>query len=144
MHLSDEQKEIIVDCLTEHLDLSTIILFGSAAKGKLRHDSDVDLAVITKQSYGPYELFIIAQKLAEKLNREVDLIRFDTASPVLQTQILAHKEILLDLDSTARQYMFMRALKEYAMLNEERKAILQKFGYTQEGEGSFDDGRPVK
>jgi hypothetical protein len=33
---------------------------------------------------------------------------------------------LLDRDPLQRQYAFMRALKEYAMLNEERKAIITK------------------
>lgn len=138
--LSVCQKNAIVQYLKEHLQTYTVILFGSAAKGKLRPDSDIDIAILTENSYTPYQLFMAAGDLADKLKREVDLIDFNQASTVLKAQIVGSGVTLVDDKPLERQYAFMRALKEYAMLNEERKAFLTKMNFFNGEESSFDKG----
>lgn len=69
------------------------------------------------------------QRLADMLHREVDLIDFQKASSVFKAQIVSDSILLCDDEPTERQYAFMRALKEYAMLNEERHEILEHRGY---------------
>lgn len=133
--LTNEQKNTIIEQIQTRLKADTIILFGSAARGEMRDDSDVDIAFISKEDSSPYQSFMIAQELAEKLNREVDLIDFAAASTVFQTQIMETGILLLDDAPLRRQYAFMRALKEYALLNDERKVILQSLGY----KGGVDD-----
>ena len=82
---------------------------------------------MTPEVHNPYDLFIVAGELAEKLKREVDLVDFRQASPVFQVQIASSGIVLLDQDPADRHYAYMRAYKEYAMLNEERKEILQNY-----------------
>ncbi len=123
--LSEERKKLIVEYLTEHLKCETIILFGSATRGALREDSDIDISYLSDQQNSHYERFMIAQGLAMLLKMDVDLINFDLASSVFKVQILSNYEILYDQNSVRKDYAFMRALKEYALLNEERAVILR-------------------
>ncbi|AKG33632.1 hypothetical protein VK70_02700 [Paenibacillus durus ATCC 35681] len=46
-------------------------------------------------------------------------------SPVFRAQIIGIGILLRDAEPLKRQQLFMRSLKEYAMLNEERWEILQ-------------------
>lgn len=128
--LSNDQKNYIVQFLSEQLQAYTVVLFGSAAKGTMRDDSDVDIAFLTDSTFTSYEIFMKAQYLADYLGREVDLVDFQQSSTVFKAQIVGYGKVLLDAQPVKRQYAFMRALKEYASLNEERKSILEKLGYS--------------
>ncbi|ANS75269.1 hypothetical protein AWM70_12195 [Paenibacillus yonginensis] len=124
--LTSSQLEEIVNILVEHVNPASIILFGSFAKKKSRPDSDMDLAYIPdQQKPDAYERFRIAALIADKTGREVDLIDFEQASPVLRAQIIDSGLLLYEPDSLKRQLLFMRSLKEYAMLNEERREIIE-------------------
>ncbi|MEX2414783.1 MAG: nucleotidyltransferase domain-containing protein [Paenibacillaceae bacterium] len=134
--LSNDHIQFIIEYLSEHLDVHTVILFGSAVHEVMRNDSDVDLAFLADEEFSTYQIFMKAQGLADHLGREVDLVDFRQASAVFKAQIVGNGKLLLDNQPIIRQYAFMRALKEYALLNEERKVVLEKNGY--EGEITFD------
>jgi predicted nucleotidyltransferase len=58
-----------------------VYVFGSAAHGSLRADSDVDLAV---SGLPPAVFFRAASKAADALNRPADLIDLDDESAVVK------------------------------------------------------------
>ena len=62
------------------------ILFGSAAKGRLRPDSDIDIGILTlpDRALSFNEELALATELERLLGREVDLVRLDTASTLLR------------------------------------------------------------
>jgi predicted nucleotidyltransferase len=124
--LNEHQLELIKKTLIQQLNPHLIVLFGSAAAGKLRNDSDIDIAFLSDQPFDAYQIFMIAQQLASKLNFDVDLINLNEASTVFKSQIVGHGVILYDSEPTRRMYYYMNALKAYAMLNEERQPILDK------------------
>ncbi|HEY0827595.1 MAG TPA: nucleotidyltransferase domain-containing protein [Bacilli bacterium] len=128
--LSVEHKKFIIEHLSGRVEAYCIILFGSAASLRLRVDSDVDIAFMSEKTFSTYELFMVAQEMAGVLGREVDLIDFQKANTVFQAQIIGNGAILLDNKPMSRQYAFMRALKEYAFLNDERSEILKNLGFT--------------
>ncbi|MBD2843921.1 nucleotidyltransferase domain-containing protein [Paenibacillus sp. IB182496] len=99
----------------------------------MRADSDVDLAFISEGAHTPYRVFEVAAQVADCLKRDVDLVEFLQASTVFQAQVVGSGELLLDEDPTRRSYLFMQALKAYAMLNEERHEILVRRGFIKEG-----------
>jgi predicted nucleotidyltransferase len=119
-------KDIIVQHLSEHLSPYTIVLFGSQAKGTMSGESDVDIAFLADHVFSEYEIFMVAQSLADKLKKDVDLVDLFKASTVLRAQIVGTGALLLDKDPIRRMTFFMRALKEYALLNEERRPILER------------------
>lgn len=125
--LSEESLSIIVEVLRQELSPDFIILFGSFSDDTARPDSDVDIAFLGSIKRSRYELFMIAQRLATQLDKDVDLIDLDTASTVLRQQV-AHKGALIFSENEQKYVEFrMRAYKEYARLNEERADVLRRF-----------------
>lgn len=125
--LSEESLSIIVEVLRQELSPDFIALFGSSSDGTDRPDSDVDIAFLSSIKKSRYEIFLIAQRLATQLDKDVDLIDLDTASTVLRQQV-AHKGALIFSENEQKYVEFrMRAYKEYARLNEERAEVLRRF-----------------
>jgi predicted nucleotidyltransferase len=117
--------EAVKSFLIEELQAELIYLFGSYAKGNARPDSDLDLAFLSSKEIDDYQRFLTAQKLASKLNIEVDLIDLKKASTVFKAQIIQGK-LLYAEDKKQKQEFEMLTLKKYARLNEERKEIIDK------------------
>jgi predicted nucleotidyltransferase len=120
-------EPIITDVLTEKLSPFLIILFGSTVKGNARQSSDIDIAFLSDEKVpDQYELFMIAQELASKLQREVDLIDLSQASTVFQAQVVSTGKVIYCTDENKRAQFEMKTLKMYAKLNEERSPIIKK------------------
>ena len=64
--------------------IEVAILFGSAATGKLRPDSDVDIGILCSQDSGFDVELALGADLERVFGREVDLVRLDTASTLLR------------------------------------------------------------
>ena len=126
MYLSDQQLKQIEDYLAKTLDPYLIVLFGSAATGKLRADSDIDLAYLSDQDIEAYDLFMLSQQLASLLGRDVHLLNLNQVPTVLQAQVIDKGKMILDREPNRRQEFFILIFKTYARLNEERAPILAK------------------
>jgi len=124
MDMGDEHISQIVDGLKDEIHPYLLVIFGSYAKGLIRDDSDIDIAYLSDKNYSSYEKFMAAQQLAGILDREIDLLDFNTASTVMQAQIISSGKVIYCTDELRRMNFYMRAFKEYALLNEERAAIL--------------------
>ena len=72
MQLSQDSQETIVKFLQEKLNPELIYLYGSFAQGEGRKDSDIDLAVCTDPR--KCRAFLLANELAQRLRRDVDLV----------------------------------------------------------------------
>lgn len=124
--MNEKLEQLIIDFLQEKLSPYLIVLFGSTVKGTLRNDSDLDIAFLAEQNHDAYEIFLIAQELASQINRDVDLVDLNQASTVFQAQIVSTGKVIYCLDEMKRAHFFMKTLKMYAKLNEERAPILHK------------------
>lgn len=124
--LTASELQTIKDHLVAGLSPHLLVLFGSAAKGRLRKDSDIDIAYLSDGRLGDYEVFMLAQQLADLVGREVDLIDLDQASTVFKVEILGAGQIIYDNDSARRMRFQMRTLKDYSLLNEERRPIIER------------------
>ncbi|MBL8726125.1 MAG: nucleotidyltransferase domain-containing protein [Planctomycetes bacterium] len=110
-------------------------LFGSVARGQDRRDSDVDLAVVLGRRKGPQledldRLALMQQQLGDLLQRAVDLVPLDGASPDLRHHVLADHVLLLDGDHDARVEFEIRTRQDYAdhlpFLLAYRQAVLRR------------------
>lgn len=115
-----------IQILKEEFNPIVIYLFGSAARNQLRKDSDIDIAFLTENEIDPYICFMKVQELADIFKRDVDLIDLNTSSTVFKAQVVGTGKRIYCSDETKRMYFEMRALKAYAILNEEREEILKK------------------
>ena len=117
--------------LIEHLrksvpGLIALYRFGSQAKGTVRPDSDIDLAVLAHNPIPPMHRFELAQELAIQLHRDVDLVDLRTASTVMRMQVISTGECLDAPNEPTRREFEMYVFSDYARLNEERREILKR------------------
>jgi len=117
--------------LIEHLrrsvpELIALYRFGSRAKGTARPDSDMDLAILTRDPIPAMRRFELAQYLAIQLHRDVDLVDLRSASTVMRMQVISTGTCLDAQDEPARREFEMYAYSDYARLNEERRDILKR------------------
>ena len=114
----------VVNVLNTAVSPQLIYLFGSTAKGTSHSKSDLDVAFLSPVTLDEYEVFMLAQQLASKINRDVDLVDLRKASTVFQGQIVATGKIIYCTDEQTRMNYEMKVLKMYAKLGEERKLII--------------------
>lgn len=118
--------ELIKDVLIKKLSPWLIYLFGSANTGKVRTDSDVDVAFLSDNQSDEYEVFLVAQELAEALGREVDLINLEQASEVFRAEIIGSRQVIYEADVQRRYWFETNVLMDYALLNERRQPVLDR------------------
>ena len=124
--LTNNILEKAQDFLINKINPSFIIVFGSFANGTTHKESDIDLAFFKKeQNSSSYEVFMLAQELADILKMDVDLVDLNHASTVFQAQIFSTGKVIFSNDENLRMNIEMTALSMYAKLNEERKPILE-------------------
>lgn len=71
------------------------VLFGSAARGELRPDSDVDIAILPVDRALSLRAELDLQvALSRACGRDVDLVRLDLASTLVRWEVARHAEKL--------------------------------------------------
>lgn len=116
----------LVSLIESHIGpVQALYVFGTAARGEERPDSDIDLAVLPRQPLTDLQRWELAQELALVLGKDVDLIDLRTASTVLRSEILhsSHK-LYQQADGAAVEAFEDFIVSDYARLNEERAGIL--------------------
>lgn len=84
--------------LSEFPEIETAIVFGSAAHGQARRDSDIDIAVAARRPLLAAEKIDLIEALAQRTGRPVDLVDLRTVAAPLLGQILRHGIRLLGSD----------------------------------------------
>lgn len=74
--------------LFEHYRVRKAAVFGSAARGEERPDSDVDILVEMGEGRA-FDFFSLQEDLSEQFGRRVDLVEYVALRPELKDSILA-------------------------------------------------------
>lgn len=77
-------------------DVRVLKLFGSAARGEDRQDSDVDFLVEFDGDKSLFDLIGLELELKEFLGRDVDLLTEPALSPYLRDRILASASVIYE------------------------------------------------
>jgi len=70
-------------------------VFGSAVRGQLRPESDIDILVRIGDDISLLGFVGLKLDLEQALGRRVDLVEYDTIKPRLREQILEEQEMIL-------------------------------------------------
>jgi len=100
MNLTDIQPvpEIVAqakEVLCNEQGLKLAIVYGSAATGKMRADSDVDLAVLFDRPLSAEQKMILMSHLERELHRDVDLVDLFALSGTILKQVLSKGRVLI-------------------------------------------------
>ena len=93
MKLDDEQKSIITEKLKRE-NATSIVVFGSYARGDANRDSDVDILANFEDEKTLIDMNRIERELSEILGMKVDLVTENSISPHISRKI-SEKEVLL-------------------------------------------------
>jgi predicted nucleotidyltransferase len=118
--LSDETIARIRDVLDADPDVEVAAMFGSAARGRLRPDSDVDIYVrlLPGVSWSLHHELSLASDLSAAARREIDLIVEDEGrtSVILRLEVARHGRLLLERRPGAWVDLRARAMLAHADL----------------------------
>lgn len=70
-------------------------LFGSAARGKMNQNSDIDILIEFPRGKTLFDLVDLQNQLETILNSKVDLVTFKSIHPLLRDQILKEQVQIL-------------------------------------------------
>jgi predicted nucleotidyltransferase len=87
-------KQAVVPILRRY-GVSKAALFGSIVKNRMRPDSDIDMLVQIDQDISLLDFVGLKIELEEALNRNVDLVEYDTIKPLIREHILKEQEMIL-------------------------------------------------
>lgn len=97
-------------------------LFGSGATGRMRAESDIDLAVWCGRPLDSTRRFEAQRALGVVLDRDVDLIDLATASTLLAKEVVSSGIVLVQDDDAVLDF-HARTLSDYASLMEATRGI---------------------
>ncbi len=103
--------------------LVAVYLFGSAATGALRADSDIDLAFLADRRIDRSKVLETQESVAKALGRDVDLVDLADASTILQIEAIGEGLLLDAPDADAAALFEVRVLRDYQELKARRAEL---------------------
>jgi len=102
-------------------DILLAFLFGSFVSKHIRLSSDVDIGILFNSVPDLDATNDITEKLSSMLQREVDLVILNQASPVLKMQVLKNGILLFASDRRHFHHFFTDTINQYDDLKQTRK-----------------------
>jgi len=112
----------IQECLSRFPDIRLAFLFGSFAGGYASATSDIDVAILFEKKPDYYLLETIKDTLSKHIQREIDLLVLNDASPVIKMQVLKKGHLLIK-SAPYYENFFTRTIEDYEDLKMVRKEI---------------------
>jgi predicted nucleotidyltransferase len=111
--ISEDLCKRIVDFASRHVDIVAIYIFGSVATAKNRSGSDIDVAIMVRGQVKGMERVQLETSFSNFMEKDVDLIIFGEATPLLQHQILKYGCLIYERDPKERMGQEIAARREY-------------------------------
>lgn len=119
----DRILAIVREVLEMESDIVFAYIFGSYATGRCSGESDVDIAIYSREPLSWRKLVELKLKLEDALDLNVDVVDLRTAPPLLTYEVISKGVVVMDRDRGERLSFETRALKEYLDL----KLRLEKY-----------------
>jgi len=115
IQLMDEIQQIIKDILSTEERIKLCILYGSAASGRLRKDSDIDIAIAGDVLFSREYLVDLQLTLSRRLCREVDIVDMKNLEGLILSEILRKGKVLIKKDTG----LYAEFIKKVIYFNED-------------------------
>ncbi len=118
-------KKAIQEYYADRADVAAVYLFGSTVGAGFSAHSDIDIGVLYNSGCSPSwgDHLRDQVELSDRLQREVDLVSLNQASPILGYQVLKPGYCLFCSNQRAANEFFVRTLNEYFDLKMSRQVI---------------------
>lgn len=126
MSIKNHLDQLIPEIIAQFPSIQVMYLFGSFACGTPKADSDVDIAVFTDGQDTPTMDLELGAYLQQRLNRPVDVVIMQKASPILQHEVLRKKVRIFENTAAGRAMLENRSLRTY--LDARHYQRIRKFG----------------
>ena len=111
----EEEVKKLASIFEDEKNILVAYLFGSYARGYETVQSDVDIAVLLSEV--PEKLLEyylnLERKLAEALEKDVDLVFLNDAPPLLKYQVIKYGRLLFSRNERIRVTFEAKSLSEY-------------------------------
>ena len=101
------------DILIKYDKIVFAYIFGSYAKGNVRENSDIDIAIYLKDNIDTHEYLDMKMEISEALKREVDLVILNDTTPLLKYEIYKNNILLFTNDKVMESKYKVKTLFEY-------------------------------
>ena len=101
-------------------------LFGSAAQGRFRSGSDLDIAVDTVEPLTSVHKWDASEQLAQRFGCDVDLLDFRHLSTVMQAQVLSTGILLYSNEPTETAGYCAFVFSEYQNIQSWRQPMMRQ------------------
>ncbi|WP_051564347.1 type VII toxin-antitoxin system MntA family adenylyltransferase antitoxin [Desulfovermiculus halophilus] len=124
VYINSEVKEI-ADCLEKDERISAAYALGSAVTGRLRGDSDLDIALLPTQgrSFSQMDLLHLSSQLRAYCSRTVDIGILSTHNLIYAKEALLQGECLFCKDQYFHDMFVATALGLYLELRTARREV---------------------
>ncbi|GAB4501593.1 MAG: nucleotidyltransferase domain-containing protein [Anaerolineales bacterium] len=79
---------------SKYPSVQAVYLFGSYATGKIRRDSDLDLAIVPRDSSARQQMLDMLADLVRQVYHRIDLVFLDTKDVVVRFEAIRHNRLL--------------------------------------------------
>lgn len=124
--LPSDVAQAINDVLREFPQILLAVVFGSAATGRLRPGSDLDLAVATGSALSAPEKIALIGALAERTGRPIDLIDLHTTTEPLLGQIVKHGKRIMGSDTLFGNLISRHLFEEADFMPYRRRLLAER------------------
>ena len=114
-------QDAIVSCVSQKRYIDAAYIFGSVATGRVRPNSDIDIAVLLNDHTSPGKRFNYRLRLIEDLGAalrrsDVDVVILNDATPLLAHRVLAKGKLVFERSPSARVRFQVQTANRYADL----------------------------
>jgi predicted nucleotidyltransferase len=124
-----ESLDAVRHLLESRASIDAAYLLGSAVTGRLRSDSDVDIAILPRRdaAISVIDRMGLAAELGAIFGRTVDLGVLTHANLVYAKEAVAHGRLIFERDRATTARFAMHTLSMYAALQEARREVLRAY-----------------
>lgn len=116
----------VEDILLKKINPDSIILFGSYARGKQKHNSDIDIAIKPMNKIQEAELINIKNEIEKIIGIDVHLINLDEINDDFRYEILLTGKTLYCKNEYELEMYKLKKYSDYLLFSEDRKVIVDK------------------